>query len=258
MRVARIDRQCQSAPSWVTEPLGPVGSRERCGASIRVSSERCGRCGRCAIDSPDGTRPPLELAHPPPRPPLALVVLAGAAAACEAAAPWRPRRSRPAHAGAPREVNLIAKDYEFLPATLDLVPGETVLLHVINGGLDVHEAIIGSEAVQDAWERAEGAVAGAPPGPTPVVSVPPEVSGLRIVVESGQRVDVAWTVPLGRSRRRTASLHRGLPYPRPLGARDADPRALGRRLVKRARWYALDPRRRGALLRRSDTPRGGR
>lgn len=97
--------------------------------------------------------------------------------------------------GAPREVNLIAKDYSFLPATLDLIPGETVLLHVINGGLDVHEAIIGDQAVQDAWERAEAATAGAPPGPTPIVSVPPEVSGLRIVVRSGERVDILWTVP---------------------------------------------------------------
>ena len=120
----------------------------------------------------------------------------GAAAACETGPVVTPPIVAGA-SGAPREVNLIAKDYEFLPPTLDLVPGETVLLHVINGGLDVHEAIIGSEAVQDAWERAEAAVAGAPPGPTPVVSVPPEVSGLRIVVESGQRVDVTWTVPAG-------------------------------------------------------------
>lgn len=96
---------------------------------------------------------------------------------------------------APREVNLIAKDYTFLPDVVDLVPGETVLLHVINGGLVVHEAIIGSMAVQDAWEVAEAATVGAPPGPTPVVSVPPGVAGLRIVVESGQRIDVVWTVP---------------------------------------------------------------
>jgi hypothetical protein len=100
-------------------------------------------------------------------------------------------------AGAPRELNLIAKDDSFLPATLDLVPGETVLLHVINGGLEVHEAIIGDGTVQDAWERAEGAVAGAPPGPTPAVSVSPDVTGLRIVVRSGERVDVTWTVPMG-------------------------------------------------------------
>ncbi|MDF2734276.1 MAG: Copper tolerance protein [Chloroflexota bacterium] len=128
--------------------------------------------------------------------PIALLALAAAATACEVGPVVTPPIVAGA-SGAPREVNLIAKDYEFLPATLDLVPGETVLLHVINGGLDVHEAIIGSEAVQDAWERAEAAVAGAPPGPTPVVSVPPDVSGLRIVVGSGERVDVVWTVPAG-------------------------------------------------------------
>ncbi len=101
----------------------------------------------------------------------------------------------PGNATTPREVNIVAKDYQFLPDRLELVPGETVLLHVINGGLDIHEAIIGDAAVQDAWEAAEAAVAGAPPGPTPVVSVPPDVAGLRIVVRSGERVDVVWTVP---------------------------------------------------------------
>ena len=132
--------------------------------------------------------------------PIALLVLATAATACEAGPVVTPPIV-PGASASPREVNLIAKDYEFLPPTLDLVPGETVLLHVINGGLDVHEAIIGSEAVQDAWERAEAAVAGAPPGPTPVVSVPPDVSGLRIVVGSGERVDVTWTVPTGEPGR---------------------------------------------------------
>ena len=78
---------------------------------------------------------------------------------------------------------------------VDLVPGETVVLRVVNGGLETHEAIIGDEAVQTAWEAAEAAVAGAPPGPTPVVSVPPELSGLRVVVRSGERQDVLWTVP---------------------------------------------------------------
>lgn len=126
-----------------------------------------------------------------------LIGLAVAASACEAGpAPATPPIVA-GGSGTPREVNLIAKDYSFLPETLDLVPGETVLLHVINGGLEIHEAIIGDEDVQDAWERSEAAVAGAPPGPTPVVSVPPDVSGLRIVVRSGERVDVTWTVPAG-------------------------------------------------------------
>ena len=101
----------------------------------------------------------------------------------------------PGTGAAPREVNVIARDYVFNPSVLDVVPGETVNLHVINGGLDVHEAIIGDATVQDAWEAAEAAAADAPPGPTPAVSVPPDLEGLRIVVESGQRVDIVWTVP---------------------------------------------------------------
>jgi uncharacterized cupredoxin-like copper-binding protein len=101
----------------------------------------------------------------------------------------------PGASAAPREVNIVARDYQFSPPTVDLVPGETVLLHVVNGGLEVHEAVIGDQATQDAWEGAEAAVAEHPPGPTPVVSVPPEVAGLRVVVPSGGRVDVVWTVP---------------------------------------------------------------
>ncbi len=126
----------------------------------------------------------------------ALVAVVAVVAACDSGtvpATPRPVAGTP---DAPREVNLIAKDYSFLPPVLDLVPGETILLHVINGGLEVHEAVIGAGAVQDAWEVAEGATRGAPPGPTPVVSVPPDVAGLRVVVRSGERADVRWTVPL--------------------------------------------------------------
>jgi uncharacterized cupredoxin-like copper-binding protein len=95
----------------------------------------------------------------------------------------------------PREVNIIAREYTYDPSTVDLVRGETVLLHVVNAGLDVHEVVIGDTTTQDAWEVAEASVAGAPPGPTPLVSVPPDRAGLRIVVASGQRVDALWTVP---------------------------------------------------------------
>jgi hypothetical protein len=101
----------------------------------------------------------------------------------------------PGRSDTPREVNLIARDYAFVPSTLDLVPGETILLHVINGGLEAHEAVIGDASVQAAWEAAEAATVGAPPGPTPVVQVPPDVAGVRLVVRSGERVDLAWTVP---------------------------------------------------------------
>jgi uncharacterized cupredoxin-like copper-binding protein len=101
----------------------------------------------------------------------------------------------PGRSDAPREVNLIARDYSFLPSVLDLAPGETILLHVINGGLEVHEAVIGDARVQAAWETAEAATVGAPPGPTPLVAVPADVAGVRIVVHSGERVDLVWTVP---------------------------------------------------------------
>jgi uncharacterized cupredoxin-like copper-binding protein len=101
----------------------------------------------------------------------------------------------PGTSAQPREVNIITKDYSFLPPEVDLVPGETVLLHVINGGLEVHEVVIGDPAVQDAWEAAEAAAANPPPGPTPLVTVPAATAGIRIVVESGQRVDLVWTVP---------------------------------------------------------------
>lgn len=127
----------------------------------------------------------------------ALLLALLALVACEAGAPAATPPISPGSSGAPREVNLIARDYSFQPPTLDLAPGETVLLHVINGGLITHEAIIGDARVQDAWEAAEAApgIADPPPGPTPVVSVPPGVAGVRIVVRSGERVDLQWTVP---------------------------------------------------------------
>ncbi len=101
----------------------------------------------------------------------------------------------PGTADRPRTVIILAKDYTYLPPALDLVPGESVLFQIVNGGLAIHEVVIGTPEVQDAWESAEAATVGAPPGPTPVVSVPPDRAGLRVVIASGQRVDVAWTVP---------------------------------------------------------------
>ncbi len=127
--------------------------------------------------------------------PFLLVVLAAIVAACGSARPAQTPPIMPGSATAPREVNIIAREYRFDPAPVDLVPGETVLLHVINAGLEVHEVVIGDAAVQDAWETAEAATVGAPPGPTPLVSVPPGVQGLRLVVRSGERVDAVWSVP---------------------------------------------------------------
>lgn len=122
------------------------------------------------------------------------LAIAAAVLACEPGVAATPAIT-PGTAASPRELNLIAKDYSFLPAVVDLVPGETVVLHLVNGGVVVHEAVFGGSAVQAAWEAAEAAVAGAPPGPTPAVSVPAAVAGLRIVAASGQRVDAMWTVP---------------------------------------------------------------
>jgi len=126
---------------------------------------------------------------------VAGVLAAGALAACGATDPVAPPPISPGTGPQPREVNLIARDWEFVPPIVDLVPGETVLLHVINGGLEVHEAIIGGMAVQEAWEAAEAAAVDGPPGSMPSVSVPPGVAGVRIVVRSGERVDLEWAVP---------------------------------------------------------------
>lgn len=141
------------------------------------------------------------IADPDPRSPASTVValfavLMGAAiAACGEQAP-EPTPFVAGTAADPREVIVVTRDYEFQPAVVELVPGETVTFQVVNGGLVVHEAVFGPMAVQDAWEDAEAAATGGPPGETPAVSVPPELAGLRIVVRSGQRVDVTWTVPV--------------------------------------------------------------
>ena len=111
----------------------------------------------------------------------------------------------PGSSVAPREVNLIAREYAFIPPVVDLVPGETILLHVVNSGLVVHEAVFGDASVQDAWEAAEAATVWAPPGPTPIVVVPSEVAGVRVVVGSGQRSDLTWTVPAQAPGRGDAS-----------------------------------------------------
>lgn len=125
-----------------------------------------------------------------------LVGLAGSAvAACgDGGVPATPAIT-PGTGSAPRQVNVILKDYVFVPGIVDLVPGETVTLNVVNGGLDVHELVIGPWAVQDAWEAAEEPAADPPPGPTPDVSVPPELAGLRVVVGSGGTETVTYTVP---------------------------------------------------------------
>ncbi|MEO5919453.1 MAG: hypothetical protein ABIQ17_07835 [Candidatus Limnocylindrales bacterium] len=126
---------------------------------------------------------------------ILLATLAFLLGACEATPPATPAITA-GTADQPRVVIIVAKDYSYIPPVVDLVPGEHVVLQIVNGGLIVHEVVIGGMDVQDAWEAAEAATIGAPPGPTPVVSVRPDVAGLRVVVQTGQRVDVSWTVPL--------------------------------------------------------------
>jgi hypothetical protein len=95
----------------------------------------------------------------------------------------------------PREVVLVARDYAFVPPVVDLVPGETVVIQLVDGGLIGHEAVFGPSAVQDAWEAVEAPLSSAAPGASPPVSIAPALGGLRIVVTSGERKDVTWTVP---------------------------------------------------------------
>ena len=133
----------------------------------------------------------------PSRAPLLASILAAALllAGCDAGATPATPPITAGSSGAPRAVNVVMKDWIFLPDPMDFVPGETVILHVINGGLDVHELVIGNAAVQDAWETAEAAHADPPPGPTPAISLDPARVGIRLVVASGQRIDLTWTVP---------------------------------------------------------------
>ena len=123
---------------------------------------------------------------------LAFVV---AAACSPVQSPTSPTPLVPGTAANPRALIIAARDFTYVPALIDLVPGETVVLQVVNGGLVTHEVVLGDAAVQAAWEAAEAGTAGAPPGPTAVVSAPPGVGGLRFGIRSGERVDVTWTVP---------------------------------------------------------------
>ena len=122
-------------------------------------------------------------------------MLASAVAGCASGGTPATPPITPGASVAPRDVNIVMRDYGYVPQVVDLVPGETVNLHVLNGGLETHEAVVGDLGAQLAWEGAERATIDHPPGPTPVVPPPDGFDGTRIVVGSGQRVDVVWTVP---------------------------------------------------------------
>jgi uncharacterized cupredoxin-like copper-binding protein len=162
-----------------------------------VSHVNSVRASRLRVGRPVPRLPRVTRARP--FGPLAALVLGAALSGCDAG----PASTPPIVAGTPehpRPVVLLLKDYEFIPATIDLVPGETVVFQVVDGGLVTHEAVLGPMSVQDAWEAAEAPTVSAPPGPTAQVSVAPGLEGLRIVVGSGERRDVVWTVPVDIGR----------------------------------------------------------
>jgi uncharacterized cupredoxin-like copper-binding protein len=146
-------------------------------------------------------RPRTVRRPPAARPAVLPLLLAGAlllaVAACAAAsAPAPSGPLQPGTEAAPRDVNVILRDYLIVPDPIRLVRGEVVRLNVINGGLVAHELVIGSPAVQAAWASAEAAntpdVLGATPPP---VSLPPESAGLRVYLGSGQSASVIYRVP---------------------------------------------------------------
>jgi uncharacterized cupredoxin-like copper-binding protein len=162
-------------------------------AGLPGETARLGRVARHLFTAILDRRPRLALA-------VLLAVCVTSSSGCDLQADRPTPLPTPGTPAKPREVNLIAREYAFSPDTVDVVPGETILLHLVNAGLDVHEAIIGDAATQDAWEAAEAAAAGAPPGLTPRVSVRPDLAGLRLVVRSGERADAVWTVPPAAGR----------------------------------------------------------
>lgn len=122
----------------------------------------------------------------------ALVVLGATLAGAPAPAP---DVTRPGTAESPRPVNVIMRDYRFDPTPIYLVPGETVRLNVVNGGLVEHELVLGDAAIQQAWSQADAAAT--PPGPfasAPPASVAPGLGGLRLVLASGATTTVDYVV----------------------------------------------------------------
>lgn len=122
------------------------------------------------------------------------LVLLGAAVA--GAPPPPPSIAQPGTVDSPRVVNVIMRDYRFDPTPLYLVPGETVRLNVVNGGMVEHELVVGDGSVQDAWSVADATAT--PPAPfasAPPASVPPYVGGLRLLLGSGGSTSIDYLVP---------------------------------------------------------------
>ena len=124
---------------------------------------------------------------------VGLVVL-GAELASRPASP--PQIAQPGTVDAPRDVNVIMRDYVFNPTPVYLVAGETVRFNIINGGLVEHEFVLGDHQVQAAWRDADAAATAPAPFATPApASVPPSVGGVRVVLPSGASTSVIYSVP---------------------------------------------------------------
>jgi uncharacterized cupredoxin-like copper-binding protein len=195
MRARACDREGGQARTGNAAPKDGLAGGADCAAAVRAVSSRGSDGGTARLLAVGPDTAPAVARRDAPRTWLSLViVLTTALAACDTTAVRTPQPTAGTVAR-PREVNVIAREYAYSPATLDVIPGETIVLHVVNAGLDIHEAIIGPATTQDAWESAEEGTADAPPGPTPAVSVPAGLAGLRLVVRSGERADATWTVP---------------------------------------------------------------
>jgi uncharacterized cupredoxin-like copper-binding protein len=96
-------------------------------------------------------------------------------------------------------VTVIMREYAFAPSPLALVPGETVRLTILDGGLAPHELVLGDERVQAAWASADAQAT--PPAPfatAPPASVAADVGGLRVLLGSGEQTVVTYQVPLSQ------------------------------------------------------------
>ena len=109
--------------------------RERARGRVETASPRSD--GR-PLDSPPMRAGPTSPRRPPPRSPPPSWAPPGCGVCRPAAAD---AADRPGSSAAPREVNIVAEGLgRSCPIRSTSCPGETVLLHVVNGGLEIHEA----------------------------------------------------------------------------------------------------------------------
>lgn len=124
---------------------------------------------------------------------IGLVLLGAALAARPVDAP--PAGS-PGTADAPREINVILRDYRFDPTPMYLYAGETVRLNILDGGMVEHELVLGDAQVQAAWALADAATGSPAPFATaPPASAPAGTGGVRVLLPSGGATSVVYEVP---------------------------------------------------------------